>query len=74
MPHVSTSPLQSFISRTESHIIIASFTTESDLSIYGLGQKNYTLKIEKIWYIGQDRNAHTYKTWTREHNPKNKTR
>ena len=41
MTYVNTSPLQSFMSRTDSHIIIVNFTSDSDLSMYGLGQKLY---------------------------------
>ena len=60
MPYVNTSPLQSFISKIDSHIIIVNFISESDLSIYGLGQiKFYTLKIERNGYISQDRITHT---------------
>ena len=36
MTYVNTSPLQSFMSRTDSHIIIVNFISESDLSMYGL--------------------------------------
>ena len=38
MPYVNTSPLQSFISKINLHIITVNFISESDLSIYGLGQ------------------------------------
>jgi hypothetical protein len=39
MSYINSSPLQSFMSRTNSHIIIVSFISDGDLSIYGLGQK-----------------------------------
>ena len=39
MTYVNTSPLQSFMSRTDSHIIIVNCISESDLSMYSLGQK-----------------------------------
>ena len=38
MPHVNTSPLQPFILGMEWQIIIASFMSESDLSLYVWGQ------------------------------------
>ena len=47
-PHVNTSPSQSFILRTEPHIIIASFISESGLSIYGLGQKFICWKLKRF--------------------------
>ena len=37
--YVNTSQLQSLMSRTESHVVIVNFVSESDLPIYGLGQK-----------------------------------
>ena len=43
---VYTSQLQSFMSRMDSHTIIVNFISESDFSIYGLGQKimRYNMK------------------------------
>jgi hypothetical protein len=48
MPYVNTFPLQSFISRIDSHIIIVSFISESDLSIYGLGQNFIRWKLRGV--------------------------
>ncbi len=48
MPYVNTSPLQSFISKIDSHIIIVDFTSESDLSIYGLGQNFIRWKLTGV--------------------------
>ncbi len=45
MPYINTYPLQSFISRIDSHIIIVNFISESDLSIYGLGQNFIRCKL-----------------------------
>ena len=59
MPYVNTSPLQSFTLRVESHVIIASFISDSHLSIYGLGQKIYMLKNEMSWCINQYVNTFT---------------
>ena len=48
MPYVNTSPLQSFISRIDSHIIIVNFISESDLSIYSLGQNFIRWKFTQV--------------------------
>ena len=48
MLHVNTSPLQSLISRTESHIIIASFISDNDLSMYILGQNFTQSKLKEV--------------------------
>jgi hypothetical protein len=73
MIYVNTSPLQSFMSKTISYILIVNSINESDLSMYGLG-KIYTYKYEKSWYIDQDHNTYTNGTLTKEHNPKSKRR
>ena len=48
MPHVNISPMQSFISRTELHITIASFISDIDLSKYNLGPKLITWKLKRF--------------------------
>ena len=70
MSYVNTSPLHFAISKTESHLIIVDFMSDNVTPIYDVRQKNYMLKIERSWYIVQDRNTYTNGTWPREHNPK----
>ena len=40
--------MTSKLNRTNSHIIIASFVSESDLSMYGLGQKFIRWKLKGV--------------------------
>jgi hypothetical protein len=44
MVYINISPLQSFMSRTDSHIIIVNFSSDSDSSMYGLFKKLYVKK------------------------------
>ena len=69
MTYVNTFPLQSFISRTDSYIIIVNFISEWFIHILFM-TKDYTLEIEKSRYIDQDWNMCTNGTWTRDYNPK----
>ena len=46
MPYFNTSLLQSFVSRTMLHLIIAIFISESDFSMYNLGQKCIRWKLQ----------------------------
>ena len=48
MSYVNTSPLQSFVPRQGSHIIIAIFISHSDLSMYGLGKKIICWKLKVV--------------------------
>ena len=48
MPYITPSPLQSYISRTGSHIIIASFISDNDLSMYILGQNFTQSKLKEV--------------------------
>ena len=69
MTYVNTSPMQSFMSRMDSQIIIVNITSESDVSIEFRGQV-YTVKYERNWYIDEDQNTYTNGRCTREHNQK----
>ena len=56
--NVNTSPLQSFVSRTDSPIIIASFIRKR-LFHLRFRTKFYRTKYERMRYIDQDRNTYT---------------
>ena len=74
MPHVNTSPLQSFILRRESQMIIASFMSKSDLSIYNLGQKLIRWKLKRFGTLVKI-GTHTWMEDEQENTiQKNKTR
>jgi len=61
------------IKNTLSHIIIVKSMSESDLAVYRHFRiKFYTLKIEKSWYIDQDKNTYTARTWTTKYNSNKK--
>ena len=55
--------------KIDSHIIIVNFISESDLSMYGLGQNFIRWKLRGVGTLVKIR-LHTDGRWTREHNPK----
>jgi hypothetical protein len=46
--YVKTSPLQSFMLRTDSHIILVNFISDCDISMYDLGQKIIRQKMKGV--------------------------
>ena len=73
MAYVNASPLQSFMSRTDSHNYCKFYKWEQLIHVR-LRTKIYKLKNERSWYIDQDQDTYTNGTWSREHEPQNKTR